>query len=179
MIPIFSRMFPGTNLQDLNLDWICRMIMELSKGIIAPWINQENKHWMVYDTELEQFVDSGVNAAPMGDLPTGGTAGQILTKLSAADYDAGWSEPAETGAKTLVLNNVRLQNPDSSTPVGQLADITNAQITANYYVSNIQVSNPNALYTNLTWQTSAGHCIISGELTASPITATVFLVEQI
>lgn len=62
MFPFFSRMFPSTNLQDLNLDWICRRIMELSKGIIAPWINPDSKRWMVYDTATEQFVDSGVSA---------------------------------------------------------------------------------------------------------------------
>lgn len=71
MIPFFSRMFPGTNLQDLNLDWICRRIMELSKGIIAPWINAQNQHWMVYDTQAETFVDSGVSAAGEGTGPQG------------------------------------------------------------------------------------------------------------
>lgn len=71
MFPIFSRMFPGTNLQDLNLDWIVRRIMELSKGIIAPWINAQNQHWMVYDTAAETFVDSGVSAAGEGVGPQG------------------------------------------------------------------------------------------------------------
>ena len=71
MIPFFSRMFPGTNLQDLNLDWIVRRIMELSKGIIAPWINSQNQHWMVYDTAAETFVDSGVSAAGEGTGPQG------------------------------------------------------------------------------------------------------------
>ena len=71
MIPFFSRMFPGTNLQDLNLDWICRRIMELSKGIIAPWINSANQHWMVYDTAAETFVDSGVSASGEGTGPQG------------------------------------------------------------------------------------------------------------
>ena len=71
MIPFFSRMFPGTNLQDLNLDWIIRRIVELSKGIIAPWINPQNYHWMVYDTTAENFVDSGVSAAGEGTGPQG------------------------------------------------------------------------------------------------------------
>lgn len=177
MAPFFSRMFPGTNLQDLNLDWICRRIMELSKGIIAPWINPDNKDWMVYDTEAEQFVDSGVSAAPVGDLPAGGTTGQMLAKVSDADYDVGWSNASQ--AKTLVLSNVRLQNPDTPSPTGQLADIERSDITANYYVVNILVANQATLYTNLNWQTTAGHCIITGELYNSPISATIFLMEQI
>lgn len=202
MIPFFSRMFPGTNLQDLNLDWICRRIMELSKGIIAPWINPDNKDWMVYDTETEQFVDSGVSAAPLGDLPAGGTTGQVLAKSSDADYAIVWEDapqslPAggtlgqvltKTGsadyaaawraapAKSLVFNGVTLQNP--GTPPGQLCDIADSNITANFNVVNIEVSNPDAVYTNLTWTTSSGHCIITGQLTAT-VTATVFLVEKI
>lgn len=90
MIPFFSRMFPGTNLQDLNLDWICRRIMELSKGIIAPWINPDNKDWMVYDTETEQFVDSGVSAQ-------GETLSEVAHKLATWDV--------ETCGKILFLGN--------------------------------------------------------------------------
>lgn len=90
MIPFFSRMFPATNLQDLNLDWICRRIMELSKGIIAPWINPDNKDWMVYDTETEQFVDSGVSAQ-------GETLSDVAHKLATWDV--------ETCGKILFLGN--------------------------------------------------------------------------
>lgn len=82
MFPFFSRMFPGTNLQDLNLDWICRRIMELSKGIIAPWINPDNKHWMVYDTQTETFVDSGVMAEGIG------TYNKPADGIPASDMDA-------------------------------------------------------------------------------------------
>lgn len=91
MIPFFSRMFPSTNLQDLNLDWICRRIMELSKGIIAPWINPENQDWMVYDTETEQFVDSGVSAAgggyvkPDTGIPKSDLSSAVQDSLDKAD----------------------------------------------------------------------------------------------
>lgn len=66
-----GRWFPGTNLQDLNLDWIIRRVRDLSKGIIAPWINPQNYNWMVYDVEQEEFVDSGVSAAGEGVGPPG------------------------------------------------------------------------------------------------------------
>ena len=91
MFPFFSRMFPSTNLQDLNLDWICRRIMELSKGIIAPWINPENQDWMVYDTETEQFVDSGVSAAgggyvkPDTGIPESDLSADVQSSLDKAD----------------------------------------------------------------------------------------------
>lgn len=111
-----GRWFPGTNLQDLNLDWIIRRVRDLSKGIIAPWINTQNYHWMVYDVEQEEFVDSGVSAAgegvgppgpqgpagptgpqgpagPQGEkgdtgegVPAGGAVNDLLVKTGAEDY---------------------------------------------------------------------------------------------
>lgn len=71
MGPFGGRSFPGTNLQDLNLDWIIQRVKALSTGIIAPYINTTNYHWMVYDTEAETFVDSGVSAAGEGTGPQG------------------------------------------------------------------------------------------------------------
>lgn len=116
-----GRWFPGTNMQDLNLDWIIRRVRDLSKGIIAPWINPQNYNWMVYDVEQEEFVDSGVSAAgegvgppgpqgpagptgpqgpagPQGEkgdtgegVPAGGAVNDVLVKTGAADYATGWS----------------------------------------------------------------------------------------
>lgn len=63
--------FPGTNLNDVNLDWIIARVKALSTGIIAPYINKSNNHWMEYDTSAEQFVDSGVSAAGEGVGPQG------------------------------------------------------------------------------------------------------------
>lgn len=59
--------FPYTNLHDLNLDWILRKLKEL-------------------ETTLSGLVLHGV--------PAGGTAGQVLTKASATDYDAAWEDPS-------------------------------------------------------------------------------------
>lgn len=71
MWPFGGRFFPGTNLQDLNLDWIVQRVRDLSRGIIAPFINSVNQHWMVWDTDAETFVDSGVSAAGEGTGPQG------------------------------------------------------------------------------------------------------------
>lgn len=116
-----GRWFPGTNLQDLNLDWIIRRVRDLSKGIIAPWINPENYDWMVYDVEQEEFVDSGVSAAGEGvgppgpagpagpagprgpaglpgekgdtgeGVPAGGAVNDVLVKTGTADYALGFT----------------------------------------------------------------------------------------
>jgi hypothetical protein len=40
-----------------------------------------------------------------GDLPTGGTAGQVLVKQSGTDYDADWEDPASSGTVPNVLHN--------------------------------------------------------------------------
>lgn len=73
MWPFGGRFFPGTNLNDLNLDWIIKRMRELTTGIIAPYINGDNKHWMEYDVNQEQFVDSGILAegatGPAGKSP--------------------------------------------------------------------------------------------------------------
>lgn len=69
MWPFGGNFFPGTNLQDINLDWIIKRVKELSSGIIAPWINSDTKTWMVYNTETETFEDSGVSAEGTSGLP--------------------------------------------------------------------------------------------------------------
>lgn len=45
MIPFFNRMFPGTNLQDLNLDWIICKVKELADSFTA------------FKTEVEQELE--------------------------------------------------------------------------------------------------------------------------
>ena len=36
-------------------------------------------------------------APPTGNVPPGGTTGQIITKTGSGDYQAGWANPAVTG----------------------------------------------------------------------------------
>ena len=134
MIPFFSRMFPGTNLQDLNLDWIVRRIMELSKGIIAPWINAQNQHWMVYDTAAETFVDSGVSAAGEGTGPQGepgkspviGSNGNWYTwdTTTQAYTDTGIHAEGPEGPAGPRANNNQLDNWYFPNPVNQRGQTT-------------------------------------------------------
>lgn len=90
MWPFGGRFFPGTNLQDLNLDWIVQRVRDLSKGIIAPWINPDTKTWMVFNTESETFEDSGVSAQGTSGLPVlgripAGTVSIIGDSISSFD----------------------------------------------------------------------------------------------
>ena len=123
MFPLFSRMFPSTNLQDLNLDWICRRIMELSKGIIAPWINKDTLTWMQYDTETEEYVDTGISASgvpgpagPQGPAGPRGPAGGVVSvngQTGAVNLNAGqvpYSDSAvyETGSTGRAVKDIAL-----------------------------------------------------------------------
>ena len=67
--------FPGTNLNDLNLDWLLNQMQELDSAFKAwPHSPQiQNGNWYVWDETLEDYVDTGVSATgPRGEAgPTG------------------------------------------------------------------------------------------------------------
>lgn len=67
--------FPGTNLNDLNLDWLISQMQELDSAFKAwPHSPQiQNGNWYVWDETLEDYVDTGVSATgPRGEAgPTG------------------------------------------------------------------------------------------------------------
>lgn len=67
--------FPGTNLNDLNLDWLINQMQELDSAFKAwPHSPQiQNGNWYVWDETLEDYVDTGVSATgPRGEAgPTG------------------------------------------------------------------------------------------------------------
>ena len=56
--------FPGTNLQDLNLDWLIQKMKALETAFMqwphSPRI--EDGEWYVYDETLEDYVSTGVPA---------------------------------------------------------------------------------------------------------------------
>ena len=47
-----------------------------------PYIDSETHHWMVWNSELEQWEDTNVSAAGTAHLPDDGTVGQVLTKTA-------------------------------------------------------------------------------------------------
>ena len=67
--------FPGTNLNDLNLDWLISQMRELDSAFKAwPHSPQiQNGNWYVWDETLEDYVDTCVSATgPRGEAgPTG------------------------------------------------------------------------------------------------------------
>lgn len=61
--------FPGTNLNDINLDWLIKKMKELEDAF-QEWPHSpriENGEWYVYDEETGEYVSTGVSATgPQG-----------------------------------------------------------------------------------------------------------------
>lgn len=87
--------FPGTNLNELNLDWLISQMRELDSAFKAwPHSPQiQNGNWYVWDETIEDYVDTGVSATgPRGEAgPTGpvGPAGPqgVPGEVTQAEFD--------------------------------------------------------------------------------------------
>ena len=146
-------------------------------------------------------ANGNVNVSTGAGLPSGGTTGQVLTKLSNADDDADWeSIPSDATKMNLVSSptngdllttNSSGQAIDSGTTIAQLKclvitsssfsslpqTISNANVTANHVVINSVLSNPSAQTGDWTITTSSGSLTISGSISGST-TLTLYLIEQ-
>lgn len=67
-------------------------------------------------TELEKLRKAlrDLEAKSGHGLPSGGTAGQTLTKLSDNDYDTGWRTPADGGSGGGTVQSVNRVLPDNA-----------------------------------------------------------------
>ena len=67
-------------------------------------------------TELEKLRKAlrDLEAKSGHGLPSGGTAGQTLTKLSDSDYDTGWRTPAGGGSGGGTVQSVNRVLPDNA-----------------------------------------------------------------
>lgn len=70
--------FPGTNLNDLNLDWLIKQMQELNTAF-REWPHSpriENGEWYVYDETTGEYVSTGVSATgPVGPVGPVGPQG--------------------------------------------------------------------------------------------------------
>lgn len=66
-----------------------------------PYIDGTTGNWMVYDTTQGAYVDTGVHA--QGDaghgVPSGGSTGSVLKKVSGTDYDSEWAAEQDISGK--------------------------------------------------------------------------------
>lgn len=54
---------------------------------------------------IELWYDTDDPTGNAGSIPAGGSAGQVLTKVSNTDYDDAWVSPSQSGTYTPVLTN--------------------------------------------------------------------------
>lgn len=146
-------------------------------------------------------ANGNVDVQAGAGLPSGGTTGQVLTKLSSADDDADWEDiPSDSTKMNLVSSptnghllttNSSGQAIDSGSTIAELEclvitsssysslpqTITNANITSDMVVVNSVLSNPSAQTGDWTVTTSNGSLTISGSISGST-TVTLYLIKQ-
>lgn len=92
---------------------------------------------LLYDDGASLWVPGDAPAATNG-LPTGGTDGQVLTKLSSTDYDADWETPAGGGGGSVTASVRRATgsgmavNSTTWTDLNTALDLTLAAATGDW-----------------------------------------------
>ena len=98
-MPLWNRrMFPGTNLQDLNLDWILKKIASLRGGNRGQVLTKKSSK----DFDFEWTEGGGGTGH---GIPEGGLAGEYLRKTSNADYAVEWSEISPPSKVSDLIND--------------------------------------------------------------------------
>lgn len=105
-------------------------------------------------------------------VASGGSAGQILAKASATDYDTEWINPPSGGGSALYFTNIAC-----SATTGDFATISNADITADSVVAECVFANPSAITSDVTWTTSAGSLVLNGTC-SSATTVNLVIVKK-
>ena len=78
----------------------------------------------IVDSETQAAIDASVLASPLA-IPTGGEAGQVLTKQTAGDYDVNWETPsAPETSNHIIGDGVHKITVGHIAPVGpQIGDL--------------------------------------------------------
>jgi len=72
---------------------------------------------------------TGIKGDPGEGVPTGGTAGQVLTKDSSTDFDTSWQD-ASGGIDSVVAGtNIDVDNTDPNNPIVSVENLTLSDIT--------------------------------------------------
>lgn len=91
------------------------------KQILARFIKPSDTNGDVLTTVSGKTAWKAPGATS-GGMPLGGTTGQVLTKLSATDYDAGWQTPSSGGGGGGVGKDLRWTVPAGVTSIDEFND---------------------------------------------------------
>lgn len=144
-------------------------------GSSAKYAREDHVH--PSDTAKQDALVSGTNiktvngqsllgSGNLAAIPTGGAAGKALVKASGTDYDVTWGDAG--GALWFTAVAV-------SATTGDIATISNSEITADHVLGRIEWTKPSAITTDVTWTTSAGSLVLNGTA-SSATTANILLV---
>lgn len=128
--------------------------LSTGNGIESAVMNADDTLTLNF-TDGTSYTTPSLRGASGYGMPSGGAAGQILRKRSAANYDMEWRTPAN--AVTVDFGTV------SSLPVTK----TFAGVTADMVVAAQTFGNPSAFTEDLTVATSSGSITLSGKITGS------------
>ena len=98
----------------------------------------------------------------------------VGTNIQAADKVMTQVTALKNAANNKVLY---LTNVACSALTGNFVSISNAAITANHVVVDVEYANPSAITTDVTWTTSAGSAVLNGTC-SSATTAAITLVKK-
>lgn len=90
--------------------------------------------------KAQRIVVTGMQGPAGQGVPVGGTAGQVLTKKSSANYDAEWSDLAPLGTKVQTVGSVDIYQNDNIITLVANQTITSAQTLNPYQVDLEQIA---------------------------------------
>ncbi len=143
--------YQGIGISDINI----------SRGTAYPDGTSYHIVITTYDPATEQYVNRSVTfIAPKGDkgdtgeagvgVPTGGTAGQVLSKVDGTDYNTAWEDPASGGmdAVTITTINGTLSDADFA-KLGNncIVKYTIPALNTTYILTYVEETSSTILYT--------------------------------
>lgn len=110
------------------------------------------------------------------------TANQIKEFAIGSTSISGIGDGTPTGAIKSISDEAKdkvlfLTSVACAATTGNFATVSNAAITADHIVVDIEYANPSAITTDVTWTTSAGSLVLNGTC-ASATSATITLIKK-
>ncbi len=136
--------------------------LSTGNGIESAVMNGDDSLTLNF-TDGTSYTTPSLRGASGYGMPSGGAAGQILRKRSAANYDMEWRTPAD--AMTVDFGTV------NSLPVTKAF----AGVTADMVVAAHAFGNPSAFTEDLTVTTASGSVTISGKIAGSSTVRLTFI----
>lgn len=142
-------------------------VSSLPAGSTPTVVNSGTSAAAVFDFGIPEG-DQGETGPAGPGVASGGTAGQILAKASATDYDTEWVTPKAA---------LYFPTVSCSALTGDFATVSDPRITADSIVVFVEYAEETYITSNVTWTTSAGQLVLNGKCTAA-MNCAIVVVEK-